>query len=479
MKHILLIAWCLLLAVMTPGINATTMQSNDNYKIMVISDIHLLAPSLYDNGKAARHLDVSDMKLVLNSDFVMQRMVDDIIKAGPQLLLISGDLTFNGERASHERLAEHLQRLEQAGVRSFVIPGNHDVMCPYSKQYIGDEPIVVPNVTKEEFAKIYSAFGYGSDSNFDPNSLSYTCEPIPGLMLLCIDSNIYARSGDTEVTYHTDGVVKPETLEWIKHQLAQASGKRVIAMMHHHLVEHIDGEAKLLPNYIAANHDEVAQVLRKGGVKVVFTGHLHITDAAAEGGITDISSGSASTYPLPMRTASFDPSLSTMTIETHFLEGIDEKTLDKGRAKIEGSSDALAALISRRLWDKMSKRVEQYEPLLVEQGIDTSRLPRDAKDVAKLITKHLREPLTRSMMAVSRGGEDPAQASAIVEAVKQGVQQMMTEIFGDGGESVANFLLANLMPRVEPTLRSALEDINQVGTSTQSITHDHQLTINF
>lgn len=475
MKHILLIAWCLLLAVMTPGINATTMQSNDNYKIMVISDPHLLAPSLHDDGKAAHQLEKSDMKLVTYSDPIMKIMIDVVIAEKPQLLLISGDLTLNGERASHERMAEHLQRLEQAGVRSFVIPGNHDVMCPYSKQYIGDEPIVVPNVTKEEFAKIYSAFGYGSDSNFDPNSLSYTCEPIPGLMLLCIDSNIYARSGDTEVTYHTDGVVKPETLEWIKQQLAQASGKRVIAMMHHHLVEHIDGEAKLLPNYIAANHDEVAQVLRKGGVKVVFTGHLHITDAATIDGITDVSTGSASTYPIAMRTATIDPQLTTMSIETRIFDSID--LIELGSAKIKNSAPVLASIISRRLWPRMESALKQYEPLLAEQGIDTSRLPRNANDVTTLITKHLREPLTQSLLVVSRGGEDPAQAQAIVEAIKQGVQEMMTEIFGDGGESVATFLLANVMPRVEPTLRSALEDINQVGTNSQSSTPDHNLTI--
>ncbi|MBO4721952.1 MAG: metallophosphoesterase [Muribaculaceae bacterium] len=479
MKNFFLKSWCLLLSVVAPSLNATTMQSNDNYKIMVISDVHMLAPSLYDSGKAAQNLDASDMKLVLNSDLIMQRLVDDIIKDKPQLLLISGDLTFNGERASHERLAEHLQRLYQAGIRTLVIPGNHDVMCPYSKQYKGDTPVAVPNVTSGEFAAIYASFGYGGDSQRDPNSLSYTCEPIPGLLLLCIDSNIYAHSGDTKVTYHTDGVVKPEALEWIRQQLAQAQqgGKRVIAMMHHHLVEHIDGEAKLLPNYIVSNHGEVAQVLRDGGVKVVFTGHLHITDAATEGGITDVSTGSVSTYPIALRTATIDPSITTMSIETHFFDGIDEKTLNKGRAKIENSAPALASMISRRLWPRMENRLKQYEPLLVEQGIDTSRLPHDAKDVAKLITNHLREPLTQSLMTVTMGGEDPAQASAIVEAVKQGVQQMMIEIFGDGGESVANFLLANLMPRVEPTLRSALEDINQVGTNAQSSTPDHQLTI--
>lgn len=481
MKHILIIAWCLILAMITPNINATTMQSNDNYKIMVISDPHLLVPSLYDDGKAAHQLEKSDMKLVTYSDLIMKNMIDVIIAERPQVLFISGDLTLNGERKSHERLVEHLRRLQEAGVRTLVIPGNHDVMCPYSKQYKGDAPTVVANVTSDEFASIYHDFGYGSDSQRDPNSLSYICEPIPGLVILGIDSNIYATSRDSEVKYHTDGVVKSETLEWIRHHLAaaQQGGKRVIAMMHHHLVEHIDGEAKLLPNYIASNHNEVAKVLREGGVKVVFTGHLHITDAATIDGITDVSTGSASTYPMAMRTAIINPSLTTLNIETRFFDSIDNNILNKGRTKIEGSAPVLASIISRRLWSRMERTLKQYEPLLAEQGIDTSRLPQNANDVTALITKHLREPLTQSLMAVSRGGEDPAQAQAIVEAIKQGVQQMMTEIFGDGGESVANFLLANLMPRMEPTLRSALEDLNQVGTSTQSTTHDHQLTIKF
>ncbi len=455
------------------------MQSNDNYKIMVISDIHLLAPSLYDNGKAARQLDAGDMKLVLASDLIMQRIADEVIAEKPQLLLISGDLTLNGERASHERLAMHLQRLEQAGVRTLVIPGNHDVMCPYSRQYKGDEATAVPKVTSGEFAAIYDHFGYGKDSQCDPNSLSYTCEPLPGLVLLCIDSNRYSQDHDTEIEYHTDGAVKPETLEWIKRQLAEAQrgGKRVIAMMHHHLVEHIDGEALLLPNYIVAGHDEVAQVLREGGVKVAFTGHLHITDAATIDGITDVSTGSASTYPLPVRTANIDASLTTMTIDTHFFDGIDEKTLDKGRAKIEGSSDALAGIIARRLWGRISPRLEQYKPLLAEQGIDISKMPQNEKDISKLIAKHLREPLTESLLAVSCGDEDPAQAPAIIEAAKQGVRGMVADIFSEGANEVADFLITNLMPRVETVMRSALEDINEVDTDTQSVTADHHLTI--
>lgn len=479
MKHILLTAWCLLLAMVAPSVNATTMQSNDNYKIMVISDPHLLAPSLHDDGKAAHQLEKSDMKMVIQSDYIMHSLVDEIIKAKPQLLLISGDLTLNGERASHERLAEHLQRLQEAGVRTLVIPGNHDVMCPYSKQYKGDEPAAVPNVTSEEFATIYAHFGYGSDSQRDPNSLSYTCEVAPGLVLLGIDSNIYSKSGDSKVTYHTNGAVKPESLEWIKQQLAQAQagGKRVVAMMHHHLVEHIDGEAMLLPNYIVAYHDGVAQVLRDGGVKVVFTGHLHITDASTINGITDVGTGSATTYPIAMRTATVDPSRTSLSIETRIFDSPSNCILGEGRAKIENSAPALASIISRRLWSRLEPRLKQFDSFLAEEGVDASKLPHKASDVAALITKYLSKLLTQSLMTVSRGGEDPAQAQAIVEAIKQGVQEMMTEIFGDGGESVATFLLANVMPRVEPTLRSALEDINQVGTDSQSSTPDHNLTI--
>lgn len=297
--------------------------------------------------------------------------------------------------------------------------------------------------------------------------------------MLGIDSNIYSSSTDSNVTYHTNGAVRPETLEWIRQQLAvaRAGGKRVIAMMHHHLVEHIDGEAQLLPNYIVARRNDVAQVLREGGVKVVFTGHLHITDAATQDGITDVSTGSASTYPIAMRTATIDPSLTAMSIETKILENLGSCSLDKGRSKIENSAPVLAGIVSRRLWSRMEPRLKQYEPLLAEQGVDTSRLPRKAGDVAALITRHLSQPLAQSLMMVARGGEDPAQAPAIVEAVKQGVRGMVADVFTEGADDVADFLIENLMPRAQVLMRSALEDINQVGTSEQSTTHDHSLTV--
>lgn len=480
MKHFLLTTCCLALTLTMAAQKSNVMRYNKApFKIMVLSDIHLLAPSLHDEGKAAQQLDAADMKLVLQSDTIMQAMIDSIISEKPLLLLITGDLTFNGEKESHERLASHLQRLQLAGVRTLVIPGNHDVMCPYSKSYTGNEPAAVASVTADEFAAIYHDFGYDDNSQRDPNSLSYTCEPVPGLIILGIDSNRYATSHDEVAEYHTDGAVKPETLEWIRQQLADTKDNRktVIAMMHHHLVEHIDGEAMLLPNYIVAHHLEMAQVLKEDGVKAVFTGHLHITDAATFDGITDIATGSASTYPLPVRSAVIDPAFTAMTISTSFFDGVDKNILDMGRAKIEGCAPALASLISRRLWPRLSQRMMQLKSLLSEQEIDTSRFPGNANDVTSLITRHLQKPLTQSLMAVTRGCEDPAQAQAIVEAVKQGVRGMMNDVLSKDADDVADFLLMNFMPRVETVMRSALEDINQVDTEDQSSTPDHSLVI--
>ena len=486
MKNFLAVMGSLLLAVIAAlPARGNTVMNDAGVKIMVISDPHLLAPSLVGNSMAAKQLAAGDMKLVLESDLIVGRMVDEIIKEKPQLLLITGDLTFNGSRASHERLVSHLERLEQAGVRTLVIPGNHDINCPYSKSYVGEAAEPVATVSSEEFAQLYLRYGYGKDSKRDSNSLSYTCEPAEGLMLLCIDSNRYdenrlGRDGE-KVVYHNEGAVKPETLEWIKAQLdeAKVGGKRVIALMHHHLVEHIDGEAKLLPNYIVANHEQVAKVLRDGGVKVVFSGHLHITDAATIDGITDVATGSASTYPLPMRTITVSPELEMLSIETRFFDGLDEELLQRGRKQVENSAVTVAGMLSRRLWPKISGRMDQLKQMLEMQGMKATKLPQNAQELSDLLVRHLREPLTKGLLEMSRGNENARNATVVIDGIKRGVKGMMVELLGDEGEMMAEFLIDEMFPRVEPMLKSALEDVNHVGASDESRTDDLVLSIKF
>ena len=163
MKRLFLTVCCLvavvtLVAAATPR-KKKTVTNNNPYQILVISDTHLLAPELYDDGEAAQKLARNDMKLVLQSDELMSATVNWVIKQKPDLLLITGDLTFNGEQASHKRLATHLARLAQNGVPTLVIPGNHDISNPNAKQYKGDKATTASTITRDELAQIYAPYG--------------------------------------------------------------------------------------------------------------------------------------------------------------------------------------------------------------------------------------------------------------------------------------------------------------------------------
>ena len=340
----------------------------------------------------------------------------------------------------------------------------------------------------KEFATRYQGYGYGSGSERDPSSLSYVCEPLPGLVVLGIDSNRYSENrsvtwNDSVTVYNNGGIVKGSTLEWIAGseilRQARASGKKVIAMMHHHLVEHIDGEAKMLPNYIVSNNELVCKQLQQTGVHAVFTGHLHITDAATWGGtITDVATGSASAYPLPLRTATISQRLDTMTISTRSLDkDIDNSILQKSLSKINNSAPALASIASRRLWARMGKQMGTIKEMLASQGVDLSHFPQDEHDLQELILRHMQQPLSQSLLAITCGNEQPQQASSIIDAIRKGLQSMVAEVIPEQADTVGEFLVESLMPRVEPLLRSALEDINQLGSPQESRTPDHSLKI--
>lgn len=490
MKRIFITTCCLLavvtlVAAATPR-KKTTVTHNKPYQILVISDIHLLAPQLYDKGEAAQKLAQNDLKLVLQSDEIMQATVDWAIKQKPSLVLITGDLTFNGEQASHHRLATHLARLAQGGVPTLVIPGNHDVSNPNSRQYIGSKATPAPTITRDEFAQVYSPYGYGNSSRRDPASLSYACEPIPGLVVLGIDSNrdeenrLVAR-GDTVNKYHSGGRIKPETLQWLRQQAQQATaqGKRVIAMMHHHLIEHIDGEAKYLKDYIVDDHDQVAQTLASCGIHAVFTGHLHITDAVTSGTLTEVATGSLSTYPMPMRVVTIDRALDSLRVDTQFASfGPSEQLLHQGREQIERNVPTEAKVLARKIWPRLQDKYNQLMSFLHANGTDVSHVPSGPDEAATLLVNNMRQPLTQIMLTITRGGEDPQQAMALIATVREGMVSMACDAFpAQLADDMAHMLVENLMPRIEPTMRSALEDRNQVGKPNESSTPDHRLTI--
>ena len=145
--------------------------------IMLGTDIHYFSDSLTDGGPRFQEMvEYGDGKVVTYIDQITDAFLDEVVKLRPNVLVLSGDLTLNGEKASHKDLAEKLHRVENNGIPVLVIPGNHDINNRQAARYEGEERLPAEYITPEEFRQIYRAFGYDEAASEDPNSLSYLYE---------------------------------------------------------------------------------------------------------------------------------------------------------------------------------------------------------------------------------------------------------------------------------------------------------------
>ena len=102
----------------------------DEVDVRIISDIHQLAPELRaDNDVFEVFLNSGDGKLLKYATEILEAFARTL---DSDVLIVSGDLTTNAERATHLWLARYFEAIEAKGTQVFVIPGNHDIDNPYA-----------------------------------------------------------------------------------------------------------------------------------------------------------------------------------------------------------------------------------------------------------------------------------------------------------------------------------------------------------
>ena len=291
-------------------------------KIAVLGGISYLDPSLMID----RLDEGSDFMNIISEDNVIQEFCKPLLDVAspqilaekPDLLLIPGELSFNGEKVSHNTVAQILRNISKQEIKVFVIPGNKDINNPSAKAYYGNGSTPTPTVTDEEFVKIYNDFGYKDPISTDPISLSHLAQAFNKVWILDIDFQEY-------ISISKSGLIKPETMDWIKYWLAKAKEENVtvLPLCHLSIIEPFLGTANYAGAYVINNHTVIENDLTDAGLRVMLTATVHdiVIHSHSENVLYNISTELLLIPPFQFRIIMLDQN--SIEIETRNITSID------------------------------------------------------------------------------------------------------------------------------------------------------------
>ncbi|MCM1393026.1 MAG: metallophosphoesterase, partial [Ruminococcus sp.] len=285
-----------------------------NFNFYQISDLHLYAAdAIGSRGKNFKFKCDTDQKCMAESCAIVDAAFDKVIQdKDNEVVILSGDLSFDGEKQSHDVLVEKLKKLKAAGKKVYVTFATHDFHM-HARAYINDEIITLPKYTREQLREIYNDFGWSDAISEHTPSYSYAVVPEKGWRFLMLNDD-----GDAEDFCGYD----ESQLEWIREQAeqAKAAGEKIVAVTHHpalppNLFYMIYSHKNMLGGY-----EKAMPLFADWGIEFIFTGHTHMQsitylDTPQGNRIYHVNTGSIIAYPAPFRKV------------TATDEGFDVKTL--------------------------------------------------------------------------------------------------------------------------------------------------------
>lgn len=341
---------------------AETIEAGTDYpnqiKIVHLSDVHYFSQKLYADCGDFTIAENSDRKMFRESGAIVDKALAEIVAYQPDLVILSGDLTKDGElvchQGMHEKLAAAKKQLANAGKQAMfcVINGNHDINNDDNgRDFSSGKAEHTDLVDPLAFKELYADCGYDDAiAKFDEGgsqggSLSYVVRPAKGVTLIVVDSGKYSadQNGLGRDEHVTSGVVGEKLLAWVESQAkqARAAGDIVFVTQHHGVIPHFSMEPELMGEYLVDNYEDCQRRYADAGVSAVFTGHMHANDIASittEAGNTlyDIETCATVTYPSDIRFATLSWKReegtanveATLAVENHPLGSVDYVDFD-------------------------------------------------------------------------------------------------------------------------------------------------------
>lgn len=271
--------------------------------LATIADTHyfpsVLAPHPLDanyeaflNKLLSSHVNYETLDYIIDTAF--ESLASDVIGRGLKYVVVSGDLTLNGEKQGHQAFAEKLRDLEEdTGLQVFVINGNHDINNSRAASYSATQ---AEKTSPQDFMEIYYDLGYadayhsfvdysGTDLQTLPTTagmLSYSVQLDDGYRLIMLDAGHYSGdvTEDGEDEQETSGGLTPELHDWLLAEIADAknNGETPIMSTHWNMSGMNYMHEYILSGFVIDDHYILQEELADAGLHYVFSGHQHCSD---------------------------------------------------------------------------------------------------------------------------------------------------------------------------------------------------------
>lgn len=306
-------------------------------RIAVVSDIHVQDTTIVRSMDAEVH-----STRLFNENYVAALAAfDDIARRGIKDVIITGDLTDNGQKMNVELIGRMLRRYTNIyGMHFFLMTGNHDPSRPFAESNANTElqPWGYKEIHQEwapfgfmpqkeylYWATPFSSYSYQnyrydealrqsdwsnrtyrypaqnhSSATYRPDihDGSYLVEPVKDVWLLAIDASVYHPlkvENDSILTfenakggYNEVFDVKPYLLPWIKKVAKEARlrHKTLIAFSHYPMADYNSGAAQYIKDIAMPGRfdmfrfpsDKSSELLADAGITFHLGGHIHLND---------------------------------------------------------------------------------------------------------------------------------------------------------------------------------------------------------
>lgn len=242
-----------------------------NDEFWVITDTHLIADSLHDGGEAFRNIQKTSQGKDLDyQEIALRAFCKMANEKKPAAIIVTGDVTFNGELISAQKFQEIFSSLTDT--KLLVVPGNHDIYDGWAREFKKDQQLYTEQISPVNWRKVFNS-SYECALKRDHHSLAYCVQFNPDYLFFMLDSNIYGQH-EAIGAPSTAGQINEEQLVWFGKQLnfAKVHHLKPVLFMHHNLYAH---NPAVNQGFVLNNAPFIRQLCKDYDVKAAFSGHIH------------------------------------------------------------------------------------------------------------------------------------------------------------------------------------------------------------